>query len=302
MGNQAKRQADLLAKPVPGFTTPTPDEGAPLASRLAPALARTGTPDVTSLLEMAVSGGLSPEGLEKLVLLQERILDRNAASEFAVAMHKFQAACPPITKNKTATITTRGGAPYSYDYADIPHIAQTIRPYMERHGLHYAFDSDWQEGRVIVTCIIRHTGGHSERTKFACPASSNAGMSDQQKAASALSFAQRYALRMALGLTTGEGEDDDGNTGGAETVTQAQADELRALAQEAGADVPRFLVYMKAETIEKIPAEQYRVAVQALEQRRSTPRPAPRAEPKPAAPKPAPRVPNFGGKDEELFR
>ena len=300
MGNQQKRQADLLASPSQDPPAPAPQER-PLyvGPQLKPVLplARTGTPDVTSLLEMAVSGGLSPEGLEKLVLLQERILDRNAAAEFSRAMQAFQAECPTISKNRTVTVTTRGGAPYSYDYAELSHIAEEIRPLLDRHGLSYAFDSDWTENRIVVTCIVRHVGGHSERTKFSCPASSNAGMSDQQKAASALSYAQRYAMRMAFGLTTGEGRDDDGGAGEAAPVTQKQADDLRALSEDVGADAKKFLAYIGASSFETIPAADYHRAVQALEQKRGKPKAAPAA-----APKPAPRVPNFGGKDEELFR
>ena len=61
---------------------------------------------------------------------------------------------------------------------------------------------------VEVVCILKHESGHKEETSFSAPWTTNAGMSPMQKYASATTFCQRYALRLALGLPVGE--DNDG--------------------------------------------------------------------------------------------
>mgnify|MGYP001773033731 CR=1 FL=1 len=52
------------------------------------------------------------------------------------------------------------------------------------------------------------------------------------------------------------------------TITDSQAADLGALADDVGADLPKFLTYMKVKFIADIPASQYSTAVAALEAKR----------------------------------
>lgn len=170
---------------------------------------------VFAMLGTALDKGLNTDAIEKLVNLQERILAKNAEREYISAMTRFQSNCPPIAKNKKATVTTAGGGNYSYEYATLDHIAETIAPLLELCGLSYTFDSSLSDGLVRVVCTLSHNGGHSKQSEFTAPVDQGMKVGAAQKVASALTYARRYALVSALGLTTTGDDDDDGRTASA---------------------------------------------------------------------------------------
>ena len=226
---------------------------------------------VMAMLQAAVGSGASPETLEKLVALQERIMAKQAEMDFNRAMHCFQVSCPPIGKNRTA-----GSGSFTYDYATLDHIASTIAPIMQKCGLSYSFESSIEEGAVRASCTIKHVGGHSSIAHFSAPIDRSAKMNDMQKTASALSYARRYALILALGLTTGE-MDDDGNAASLEPITESQAADLEALITELDANKDGFLRWLSTKlkmtimSLDKIPAKAYADAVAGLESKRRKP-------------------------------
>jgi hypothetical protein len=96
--------------------------------------------------------------------------------------------------------------------------------------------------------------------------------SDPQGTASASTYARRYSLMGILGLPA---VDDDGEAATApvraapdKPVSQDQADTLQALAEDVGADLPKFLRYFGANSLTAIPASKYPAAVAALEAKR----------------------------------
>lgn len=170
-------------------------------------LSTTTTAPGDDLLRIAVERGTDPDSLAKLVDLQERIMRLNAERAFNAAIQAFQAECPPVQHDgKAAFGNTR------YTYATLARVAETIRPLMDKHGLSYGFTSSQAQDGVTVTCTVSHVEGHSKSSDFTVSIDNSAkGMNIMQKAASALSYARRYALLMALGITTAE-FDDDGHT------------------------------------------------------------------------------------------
>lgn len=156
-----------------------------------------------ALIKSAIDKGIDPEALGKLLDLQDRVMAKQAAMAFNEAKKRFQAECRPITKNRTAEFKST-----KYTFADLEQVTQSIRPLLEKHGFSYSFDQTHNGGIIQVTCYLRHEQGHQEATTFSAPWGTNAGMSEAQKYASATTFCQRYALRLALGLPVGE--DNDG--------------------------------------------------------------------------------------------
>jgi len=70
-------------------------------------------------------------------------------------------------------------------------------------------------------------------------------------------------------------KDDDGNAASQPSndrpgpvVTQDQADTLQALAEDVGADLPKFLKYFGVTALKAVPAAKYAAAVAALEAKR----------------------------------
>lgn len=230
-------------------------------------------PSVGNLLQAAVQQLSGPgaaqavEALEKLVALHERVESRRAASEFAEAMANFQAECPAIPKTSKAKIQTKSGTGYSYTYAELDQIAKTVGPHLHSHGISYSWDSSIDSNRLRCTCTLRHRNGHSVGATFECPVDSQAAMSDAQKHAAALTYARRQSLIQVLGLTTCDPDNDGGQTNPA-TITENQIAAIECLLSEVGADRAKFLDWLHVGTIEEIPANSYRQAITALEQKR----------------------------------
>lgn len=219
-----------------------------------------------ALIYIAMQTGQSPEALEKLVALQERMEKRQAEKDFIDALAKFRAACPPIKKNKTAKITTESGGGYSYVYAELDEISRVVDPILESFGFSYAWNTTATEKSITVECVLRHRGGHSERSSFTVPVENRSGMSPQQKYGAASTFAQRRSLGNVLGLTT---TDKDTDTAAADP-TKVSDDQATALADRVaevckGDQEKRFLAYMGVEKVADIRAADYKKAMASLD-------------------------------------
>lgn len=219
-----------------------------------------------ALLQQAVQAGTSPESLEKLLDLQERVLSRNAQAAFTAALAQFQARCPAIQKLKE--VKDRSGR-LMYRFAPLEDIVAQIRGLLAELGLSFSFDSDTDgAGGTTVTCTIRHAAGHAERCKVAVPATSGHNTNASQNMGIQLTYGKRYALIGALGITTADEDADGAVQESLATITADQAATIQSLIEEVGADLAGFLRYMRAGTVAEIPAASYGRAVAALEQKR----------------------------------
>lgn len=218
------------------------------------------------LLQQAVQSGTSPESLERLVALQERIMSHDARAKFIAALSEFQARCPAIEKRKH--VNDRSGRRL-YSFAPLEDIIAQVRPLLAELGLSYSFDSETSDkGAVSVTCTIRHIGGHEEQTFIGIPATKGHNTNAAQDAGIALTYGKRYAFIGALGITTAD-EDPDGNSEkNLQKITPDQAADLMALVIEVGANLDHFLVYLRVSKLEDLPAQDFDRAVSALEAKR----------------------------------
>lgn len=219
-----------------------------------------------ALIYIAMQTGQSPDALEKLVALQERMEKRQAEKDFNEALGQFRAACPPIKKNKTANIKTESGGSYAYTYAELDSIAATVDPILERFGFSYIWNTEATEKSVKVECILQHKGGHSKSSFFTVPVESRSGMSPQQKYGAASTFAQRRSLANVLGLTTTD-KDTDTATMDPAKVTDDQATVIADRVAEVcvGNQKERFLSYMGVEQVADIRAADYKKALKSLD-------------------------------------
>ena len=221
--------------------------------------------DMQALMLAGLSGGATVETMERLAALCEHLQDRAAAQEFADALARFQAACPPISRTSTAKIASKSGVSYSYTYAELDEIARTIGPHLHPLGLSYTWDCGINGGIVNTTCTLRHVNGHQITASFASPIDDRASMSGPQRTASALTYAKRQALVQVLGITTAEPDQDAADPA---TITEDQVGNLAALIDEVGADEPKFLRWLGVERLSDLRAYEYARAVNALERKR----------------------------------
>jgi len=262
-----------------GELVPLPHSDAELAAPLRPAF------DLEAIIRDAVNKG--PDGvaaLERLVVLK-RDLDRDAAlSALNAALSDFRRMCPVIAKNRTGETVSQTGARFSYTFADLPALATSVNPILASLGLSYSWTSDPASdlSKVRERCIVRHAlGATVEADSPWIPIETKAGMSPQQKVASAQTFARRLALVSALGITSAD-RDDDGSedADGGDRVTSDQVTQIEGWLSETGdADGwrPAMLRAFGAATVADLPADRFDEIVAKLKAKRGQPYIAPPA-------------------------
>lgn len=215
----------------------------------------------------AMNPDVDIEKMERLLVMQERIMARNAETAFNAAMSAAQADMRPVAADAENPQTRS-------KYASYAALDKAMRPIYTRHGFALSFDTgegaqaDW----VRVVCYVSHRDGHSKTYHADMPADGKGAkggdvMTKTHAAGSAMSYGMRYLLKMIFNVAVGE-DDDDGNGANAQTITDEQAANLHALIEEVGADKAGFLRFMGVTSLEQIGAKHYTRAVKALEKKR----------------------------------
>lgn len=201
------------------------------------------------------------EVLERLFAMREKEMAHAADEAMADAMAEFQRIVPVIPKGKEAKqVRNDGTVKHLYNYAPLSLIDSTIKNAMAACGLSKSFASkvDAEKGLMTVTCTIRHRNGGTRTAEFIAVIAGTDLMSDSQKAASATTFAMRYALVQALGLTTADEDDDGRGGGGTAPVSFIDASQEAALSEllekfpDKAAERTRVLDYAKAKNLSEI--------------------------------------------------
>lgn len=175
-----------------------------------PAPAATGQhPTPALLLQMAVQQGADLDKLERLMALQERWEATEARKAFDTAFAAFKAEAVRIVKNRSVTAGPLSGK----KYAELFSVVNAVTPALSAHGLSSSWaitrdEPDWIE----VTCMIKHSSGHSEKVSMGGPPDVGGAKNAIQARASTVSYLQRYTLKAITGLSEQE-DDDDGGQG-----------------------------------------------------------------------------------------
>lgn len=174
------------------------------------------------LLQMAVAkGGTALDEMAKLMDLQERWEAREALKAYTVAMNAFKANPPVILKNKLVSFDTQKGNT-SYRHALSGESSEKIGAALSEHGISHHWETKQLEGgRVIVTCILTHKMGHSERTTLEATPDTSGSKNSIQAIGSTVSYLQRYTLFAAVGLVPKDA-DDDGRGGQLQVMDPAE--------------------------------------------------------------------------------
>lgn len=153
------------------------------------------------LIEMAITQNADVDKLERLMQMQERWEANQAVKSFNRAMSKFQSECPRIVKSKQG---------HGYKYATLGDIQAQIKATANQCGISWRWEIVAQDSeKLTARCIVTHVDGHSqatESTTFVEPP--NKMQSRTQMVGVATTYAQRYSLIGALGISTAD-EDMD---------------------------------------------------------------------------------------------
>lgn len=160
------------------------------------------TTSPTHLIEMAISQNADVDKLERLMDMQERWERREAEKAFNRAISHFQSICPRIVKSKQG---------HGYKYATLGDIQAQIKDTARECGLSWRWETKEQAAdQLTIKCIVTHVDGHSQSTESTTfIEQGNKMQSRTQMVGVATTYAQRYSLIGALGISTAD-EDMDG--------------------------------------------------------------------------------------------
>jgi len=179
----------------------------------------------------AVKSGLSIADMRDLLSLQKDWEANEARKAYVAAMAEFKRNPPEIFKRKQVSFTTRDGDTTSYAHATLGDVTTAIINGLSQHGISHRWDTAQDAGKIVVTCILTHSLGHSESTSLEGSPDASGKKNSIQQVASTVTYLQRYTLLGASGLATKDIVDDDG-AGAGEPPPEVPA-ELLAAAREA---------------------------------------------------------------------
>ena len=236
--------------------------------------------DSAALIQVIERAAMNPnvdiDKMERLLLMQERIMERNAKAAYSAALSRLQPDLPTIKRDGKIVITDKANRQniiQSTPYALWEDINEAIKPKLAEHGFSLSFRCGTApDGKVTVTGVLAHCEGHQEETTMTLQHDSTGSKNAVQAVGSTISYGKRYTAGMLLNITSRAvpDADDDGNAaGGPGFIATEQVEALQLLIVEVGADIQRFCRYMKVERIEEIKAADFGRAKSALEAKRT---------------------------------
>ena len=220
------------------------------------------------------------EKLDRLAAMYERLKGKEAELAFNAAKGRIlkKLAGIKIVKNRPVLTEigngkSQKGLSEAFKYAPLEEIDKHLRPLLAEEEMDLSYsDEPAAGGTMRIRGRLKHLpGGHYEDSFMPAPPDTTGGKSEVQAVGSTNSFLRRYVACNIFNIVA-VGDDDDG-TGG--TIDEAQTKTIVDLIKKAKAG-PKFLKYMKAQSIEEagsleaavatIAACDYRKAISTLEQ------------------------------------
>ena len=229
---------------------------------------------VLAIIERAATNpDVDIDKMERLLAMQERILERQAKQAFTEAKIAMRDKLPEISMRGRIIIRDKNNPNnivQETPFARFEDIHAEVMPILSAHGFDLSFRNGLApDGKVRVTTILSHVDGHSEETFFDLPHDSTGSKNAVQAVGSATSYGKRYGTLSILNIRVC-GEDDDGEEAGRPaTISNEQNVELGALAAEVNADMPKFLQFLGVDKLSDLPAAQFDKAKNALEAKRA---------------------------------
>jgi hypothetical protein len=151
--------------------------------------------------------------MERLLAMQERVQERMAKQAFTEAKIAMRPELPEVTMKGHIVIRDKNNANIIIQdtpFARFEDIHDAVVPIITQHGFDLAFRNGLApDGKVRVTTILSHVGGHTEETVFDLPHDSSGSKNSVQAVGSSTSYGKRYGVLSALNIKV-SGEDDDG--------------------------------------------------------------------------------------------
>jgi hypothetical protein len=188
--------------------------------------------------------------LRALLDMGREVRAENAQALFAEAMFNLQTKLKPLVRSRTVHLTKDGKDLGKYDFLPAEDIDEVLRPLLEEAGLWEVFTTEPRsDGAGLIGVLeVGHIAGHSRKVSMPLPLDTGAGRNNLQAYGSTVSYLRRYLREMMFSIVR-KGADDDGKRAGQRFITQAQADEMRAMCKEAGRQESTFLSRLFGDTV-----------------------------------------------------
>lgn len=161
--------------------------------------------------------------MERLLQMQERMMNRQAETAFNAALAEMQTELPEIPRH--GEIKNKSGGVQS-KYAKWEDLNEIIKPILSRHGFALSFRTGNEGARIVVTGILSHAAGHSVSSTMHLPLDTSGSKNEVQGLGSSTSYGKRYVAGALLNLTS-RGEDDDGAGGKVTSLSDEQKKKFR---------------------------------------------------------------------------
>lgn len=209
------------------------------------------------------------ERLERFMKMYDAAMDRERENAFAVAMSRMQPELPIIPERGKIGIVKDGRQiGRAQGYALWEDINELIKPILAKHGFALTFRVTTDEKTVTVRGVLQHVEGWKIDTTMTLPTDLTGSKNAVQALGSSTSYGKRYTASALLNLTS-RGEDDDGLGSGTKLIGEEDVEKLKSLIVEVGADIARFLKFMRIAKLEDLPADRLDAAVAELERKRA---------------------------------
>ena len=167
---------------------------------------------------LVLNDSVSIEKVEKMLDMQERILNSNAHQAFTADLAAMQTELPLVSKN--------GRGHNQAKYALLEDINQAIRPALQKYGLAVTFRVQQTEKQVTIAAVLSHRMGHSSDTTITLPIDVSGSKNATQAVGSTISYGKRYAIGALLNISTGD-DNDAATAQPAKTVSPGQSKTLQ---------------------------------------------------------------------------
>jgi len=236
-------------------------------------------PTVLALIErVALEPHADVEKLDRMMTMYERLKAKEAELAFNGAKGRIlkKLAGIKIVKNRPVLSDIdngkQRGAVEAFKYAPLEEIDKHLRPLLAEEQMDLSYSDEPCEGGILVRGRLKHLlSGHYEDSFMPAPLDTTGGKSNVQAVGSTNSFLRRYVACNIFNIVV-VGDDDDGIGG---TLDEAQTKTIVEMIKKAKVG-PKFLKYMKAESVDEagsleaavatIAARDYRKAVSTLEE------------------------------------
>jgi hypothetical protein len=236
---------------------------------------------VLALIErVALDPHANVEKLERVMAMYERLKAKEAELAYNAAKGRIlkKLAGIKIVRNQSVLYEIdkrkpQKGSHQEFKYAPLEEIDKHLRPLLVEEDMDLSYSDEPREGgEILIRGRLKHLpSGHYEDSFMPAPPDSTGGKSSVQAVGSTNSFLRRYIVCNIFNIVV-VGDDDDG-TGG--TIDEAQTKTILDLLKKAKVG-PKFLKYMKAQSVEEagsleaavatIAARDYPKAISTLEE------------------------------------